>query len=212
MEDADTPLAEADQEEAGETVEIVEHDLSLSLINENLDEHYCTLLCSPFMRRMLSLIGLYLTSRYIPAVFMATYGAEWFAGCTDSSSDDNCDPDYTSYQLYNSLFLSIEGLISFLFAGYIGRASDAFGRKYVIFFGVFISMLPFLIMFLFENLWIYFIFVVISGLKGCTDGVTPVMLASISDKVQNNKQKAIAFGFTHAMNGIALFFGIFFLF
>eukprot|EP01084_Bolivina_argentea_P112406 200470_1 len=81
----------------------------------------------------------YFTGSYETASWFSPYGASWFGGCrtwakqqknSDCLSDDD-NYDYMTYNFNMSIFVSVAGLISFLFSGYIGRLSDAYGRKWI---------------------------------------------------------------------------------
>ena len=147
----------------------------------------------------------YIAAGYMPSVFMPAYGAEWFAGCTDS--DEDCDFDYTSYQFYQSLFMSIRGLVSFLFAGFIGRASDAYGRKIFLILNVVFSFLPYIPLLFVYNLWPYFFFYVLMGLNGSNNSATPVMAAYISDSLPPHL-RTVGYGAVYCIAGVGLFAGM----
>mmetsp|Transcript_22147 Transcript_22147/g.19483 ORF Transcript_22147/g.19483 Transcript_22147/m.19483 type:complete len:128 (-) Transcript_22147:11-394(-) len=65
-------------------------------------------------------------------IVIPLFGAQWFGGCIDQQGlkvdiIDGCEPDYVTYNFYFTLFGSIGGVISFLFASFMGRLSDSFG-------------------------------------------------------------------------------------
>lgn len=66
---------------------------------------------------------------YEGSAWITPFGSSWFGGCKtrdsqNSGNIDNCNNDYNSWNMWSTGSLSIQGLISFLFSGYIGRLSD----------------------------------------------------------------------------------------
>lgn len=161
----------------------------------------------PKYRSLMPLICFYSTAGLMPAVFMSAYGAEWFSKqeC-DATADDDCKYDYAKWTFYNSLFLSFRGAMSFLFSGFIGSLSDAYGRKPFFYLGLIISALPFIPLCFFYNLWPYFIFNSFCGLNGSGNSFTPVMIAYVSDIIPAS-HRTVAFGLMYLMGGIGLFTG-----
>ena len=146
--------------------------------------------------------------RYMPSIFMPAYGSEWFAGCTNK--DDDCEFDYTSYQFYNSLFLSVRGLVSLLFAGFIGRLSDSYGRKWFLLLNVFINFLPYAFLAVVYDLWLYYIFYSIVGLNGSNNSATPVMAAYVSDTLPIHL-RTVGYGALYCTAGVGLILGLFYV-
>ena len=176
----------------------------------------------PFVK-LCYLLFFYIVISYMPSVFMSAYGAEWFGGCIDRSktildnsinistkSEDECDFDYASWQLYTNLFTSFRGLISFLFCGFIGRISDAYGRKICMFINVFVNQFHFVPIIFIPNLWVYFIVSLLNGVNGSENSLTPIMAAYVSDILPIDL-RTIGYGALYCVAGVALIFGLSFV-
>lgn len=135
---------------------------------------------SPY-KRLLVLIGFYMLPTSMIQVFLTPYGVAWFGGCyEDTSSEmeaDDCQPNYTKYNLYNSISLSSMGFVSFLFSGFFGRLSDAYGRKPFLFMTMVIGLMCRGVMVFYEDLWLFLGLRILYGLNGGRDAQTPVMNA-----------------------------------
>ena len=104
--------------------------------------------------------------------------------------------------------MSIRGALSFLFAGFIGRLSDSYGRKYFLLMHIIISMLPIIPLIFWYNIWPYLVLTILFGFNGSNNSATPIMAAYVTDSV-NSHQKTVAYGLIYTMAGIGLFFGSF---
>ena len=176
----------------------------------------------PFIK-LCFLVFFYIVIGYMPSVFMNGYGAEWFGGCinrsqtifdginkinTATKSEDDCDFDYASWQLYNNIATSLCGLISFLFCGFIGRISDGYGRKICLIINVFVNEVNFVPLIFIPNLWIYFIVSMLNGLNGSENSLTPIMAAYVSD-VLPTELRTIGYGALYCVAGVALIVGLY---
>ncbi len=73
-------------------------------------------------RRLSILILLWISIGNMPSIFMTSWGAEFFAGCTAYEKEtDDCTFDYVSFNFYDTLFTSINGIVSFTCGGLVGR-------------------------------------------------------------------------------------------
>ena len=126
------------------------------------------------MKSLLTYNFLYIGIGYMGSIFIPPYAARWFAHCDEntnyhshhSGTSEDCKLDYVSYNFYNTLFISIRGLLLFITSGIIGRLSDAYGRRLFLLLNTFLSTLPYLFIGLFGNVWYYFVFNGLIGLSG----------------------------------------------
>eukprot|EP01084_Bolivina_argentea_P052759 96887_1 len=84
---------------------------------------------------------LFFTSNILAATIMPSFGAIYFTKC-NIDTDEDCELNYIQYNFYNSLFSSIQGVVAFLFTGYVGSLSDCIGRKLLIFMAIFLCFIP----------------------------------------------------------------------
>eukprot|EP01084_Bolivina_argentea_P207425 353901_1 len=183
---------------------MVEQNISDAINDESILKQIRGVLKYKAYRPLLFLIFLYIAAGYMPTVFMSAYGAEWFA--KQNCSDDDCPFDYATWTFYSSLFLSLRGVIAFLFASYIGRLSDAYGRKRFIYMHIITSVLPTLPLLFWYNMWPYFTLYLFGGLNGSNNSATPIMISYISDIIPS-KHRTMAFGLMYIMGGLGLFIG-----
>ena len=104
------------------------------------------------------MVCMYISVGYMPSVFMSAYGAEWFSIHGDNGP--GVGYNYTKWTFYSSLFLSLRGVIAFLFAGFIGRLSDKYGRKPFL-FTLITNSLPIIPLIFVYNIWPYFFFILL---------------------------------------------------
>eukprot|EP01084_Bolivina_argentea_P308083 532607_1 len=110
-------------------------------------------------RRICLFQTLYLTQMVAVSPFIVLYGAQWFSNCLSTNGrdvEDNCDPDYATYNFYMTMFVSIEALLSFLASGFMGKLSDSFGRKIFLIITILSYMIPRTTMIFYVNFWLYF--------------------------------------------------------
>ena len=146
------------------------------------------------------------TAKFIPNIFMTQYGLRWFAGCNPISKNlcIGVRLVYSELNLYSSLSSLLQGLISFIFGGYIGRLSDTYGRKAFLLLHpilFLISISPLLISN--DYLW-YLCLLPITGFTGMTFGLSPIMTAYISDILPVN-QKTIGFSLAYGVAAFGLY-------
>ena len=100
------------------------------------------------------------------------------------------------------------GCVSFLFASFMGRLSDSFGRKIFLIIGILVWMIPRLILIFYINFLLYWSIVLLSDING-GDQIVPPLKASVSDII-SPKQRINAFGKIHAALGSGLIIGAIF--
>ena len=144
-------------------------------------------------------------------VFLVPYGAAWFGGCdvNDTQDNEDCELNYDEWIFYDSLSLTAMGFVSFLFSGFLGRASDSFGRKGFLLLTFAVGLLNRGIMIFLSgdyNLWIFLGLRPLYGINGGRDAQTPVMNAYYADVLPPHL-KTLGFGLSYGMSGIMLFVG-----
>eukprot|EP01084_Bolivina_argentea_P024373 45422_1 len=155
-------------------------------------------------------LGIYFSISAAGGLIIPVFGAYWFGGCitndtTMTVKDDECDPDYTTYNLWSTIFWSISGFITFLFAGFFGRLSDSYGRKTFILLCILAYAIPRGILIFYVNLYVYWI------LSMFTDINIFVFSASFADIFTGSQSsKTIAYAVLFAMLGLGVFSGALF--
>ena len=140
-------------------------------------------------------------------VFLVPYGAAYFGNCdVNSDESDDCQFDYDEWVFWDSLSLTIMGAISFLFSGFLGRASDSFGRKIFLLLTFIVGLITRGIMIFTDNLIIFLALRGLYGINGGRDAQTPVMNAYYV-YVLPPHLKTLGFGLSYGVAGIMLFVG-----
>eukprot|EP01084_Bolivina_argentea_P278535 475888_1 len=183
---------------------------------DNTDSHaikqYVTLKSKQFIKIILFQI-LWVGPWIAGTIAIPPLGAQWFGGCLQHDVPnleviEDCDPDYVTYNLYFTLFGSIGGLVSFLFASFMGRLSDSFGRKLFIIFGIIFWMIPRITLIFYMNFFLYWMLGILSDING-GDQILPSLKASVSDII-DPKDRVNAFGRMHGAMGMGLIIGAMF--
>ena len=144
-----------------------------------------------FYGLLLALMSM-LTSIVTPVI-----GCKFF----EEHHDGNGSIDGNSkYSFWNGISGSIGGLLGFLFEGYVGRLSDAFGRKKLMIFIWILFVLPNLLLLITSfNIWVYLAVSPISCLSGAVGGMPTILQAAISDIIKYPQHLtiiyAVGFGF-----------------
>eukprot|EP00485_Elphidium_margaritaceum_P017599 CAMPEP_0202734198 /NCGR_PEP_ID=MMETSP1385-20130828/188554_1 /ASSEMBLY_ACC=CAM_ASM_000861 /TAXON_ID=933848 /ORGANISM="Elphidium margaritaceum" /LENGTH=623 /DNA_ID=CAMNT_0049400545 /DNA_START=1 /DNA_END=1872 /DNA_ORIENTATION=- len=146
---------------------------------------------------------LFIGSSFLPSVFITNYGARWFSGCNPNTSDICYGIEYSKLNFYQSLSTSMRGCIAFFFAGFIGRLSDAYGRKMFLFLHPILYSLQILPLIIASNFLWYLLLTPCAGLVGASLGLTPMMSAYISD-VLPPTQRTLGFAISYGSAGAAL--------
>ena len=144
---------------------------------------------------------------YVPwiasGIFIPLYGAQWFGECLDPDSDAECSPDFSTYNLFNTMFLSIGGIVSFFSAAFIGRLTDSFGRKVFLCADLVAHGLPFVVMSLHVNFWVYWAFDVLSYTNASATATKGYIADIIAPDLRTR-----AFGKMHISIGAGLMLGV----
>lgn len=142
-------------------------------------------------------------STFLPSVFIVDYGARWFANCDPNTSDLCTTINYAELNFYQSLAASFRGAIAFLCAGYVGRLSDAYGRKCFLLLHPVLYCLPIFPLLIDNNFLLYLVFTPISGFVGASLGLSPTMAAYISDVLPSNA-RTLGYAVAYGAAGVAL--------
>eukprot|EP01084_Bolivina_argentea_P280685 480061_1 len=181
-----------------------DEDINIVRQNNNSDIVYLRdVLSNSKFNRYLLFNFLFIGSSFLPSVFIVNYGARWFAGCNPNSSA-KCDTiNYTQLNFYQSLSTSMKGLIAFFFAGFVGRLSDAYGRKIFLLLHPILYSLQILPLIFANNFLWYLLLIPCSGFIGASLGLSPMMSAYISDVLPPN-QRTLGFAISYGSAGVAL--------
>ena len=154
--------------------------------------------------RILPLIVLWIASGYMPAVFLTAWGSAYFGGCSDDEvKNDDCKLDVDKWNRLSSIFISLAGLIAFLFSPLLGRISDSYGRKPIFYLIITLYTILFLPLIFYPDPWIYFIIHIPAGLIASENSYTPSMLAYLSDTLSKSKRMfAYSVGYAFAAIGL----------
>ena len=155
--------------------------------------------------RLLPFIAIYWIAYIQNAVVMPAYGAAWFAGCDES--DDDCNFDYTKYNFWHSLTISLRGLLGFLFAGFVGSLSDSYGRKPFILIQILICCVNYATLAIFGNLLTWFILNGVDGLFSSSQALNATMTAYVSDTISDQNLKTIGFSIVLAILALNVLLG-----
>eukprot|EP01084_Bolivina_argentea_P052762 96892_1 len=148
---------------------------------------------------------LFMACNVLVATIMPSFGAIYFTKC-DINTNANCELNYNEYNFYNSIFLSIVGVVAFLFTGYVASISDCIGRKVLIFIPILLCFIPRVVMIFNPNIFLYLGMSIAFGFNGGKDAIPPSFQAYVSDIVPQNI-KTLGFGILFASHGIGCLFG-----
>ena len=151
---------------------------------------------------ILPFVAIVITAVIMPAIILPAFGAEWFSNC---HKDPNvpCIFDYTRYNLFNSLFASISGVITFVFSGFIGSLSDKYGRKPLLYCCILLAIINNAVMIIYVNLYLYWSLQAINSIFA----IPTIMTAYISDIIPKQSLKTIGYGMLFAFGSIFFFIG-----
>ena len=151
-----------------------QRDAPLSKVIENYTppDTLCGTLKSWMIWKFIILGGFTAITVTIPIIMIPIVGRKWF----DESDDDDCDTSsYSRYAFYSSVFQCLAGFSSLISQSYIGRLSDAFGRKRFLYFVWFCTTIYMVPLCFSDNIWFYFALLPVSTLSGMINGM-PTML------------------------------------
>eukprot|EP01083_Nonionella_stella_P066908 176592_1 len=133
----------------------------------------------------------------VPAV-----GRTYFDDNTDNTAD--CDRNsYSRYAFWSAIFHNLTGVVALLSQSYIGRLSDALGRKKFLYFTWVCMTIPIISLCFTNNMWWYFALGSIVGLSGMVTGMPTILQAAISD-VTAPQFKTVVFGMMFGSAGVVM--------
>jgi len=150
----------------------------------------------------------FFTQVFAAGLFIPMYAAEYFGGCLKQNNINTihgCVPDYTTYDYWGTMFLSIGGLITFFTSSYIGHLSDRFGRKLFFFVAIITWMIPRCVMIFWVDFYVYFGLSLLTSING--DNFFIASKGYIADIFPNKEKRGIAFGFGQSAVGIGCILG-----
>ena len=157
----------------------------------------------------ITMYGMFIAFAFrLPAIVMPILGAKYFDPDDDNSDSDNgCDSKgNATYAMWSSLFSCIGGAIGFCFESFLGRISDAYGRKKIMYFTWFALFIGNASMCITNNVWFYLILFPLSSFAGLFAGMPTVLASALSDCVIP-KHKTIIFAFLFGLAGIVSIIG-----
>ncbi|MBI2545056.1 MAG: MFS transporter [Candidatus Aenigmarchaeota archaeon] len=113
--------------------------------------------------------------------------------------------NYGGNALVVGLLVATYSLFQFIFGPVLGRLSDKYGRKPVLFVSSMLNALSYVIIFFSHDLWILFIARTLSGIGGSNIGVAQAYIADLSESHERTRLMAL-FG---AVFGIGFIIGPF---
>lgn len=159
-------------------------------------------------------VQFYFAACYVPAASWSPYGASWYGGCNtwklqekDSECLNNSDNfNYPKLNIWQSASYTLMGLVSFLFSGYMGRLSDAYGRKFFFIFFCICKVIGYIPLLIVDNIWYNMALTPIAGLTGGNNSATPIMIAYGADVIPED-ERTLAFAIMYFLGGIGLLIG-----
>ena len=85
------------------------------------------------------------------------------------------------YETWKDIFLAITSFICFLFSIFLGYLSDTNGRRKYIRYTVLVTMIPFLGVLIYPDIWLYFGLLPLFGFVGSTSIFTGLFITYIAD-------------------------------
>ena len=147
--------------------------LAKSINNQALDDdapapNFCSILKHKSFALLLPYYALLEIASYQRFVFIAAYGAAYLSGCHSIKENNHCHNDfkYDEYNIYYNISNSVAGGLAFLFAGFVGSTSDHIGRKPFLFIQWIITVIPYVIMLFYNNLFVFLALFSLIGING----------------------------------------------
>lgn len=138
-----------------------------------------------------------------PDIVINQVGAKYFNEDSDNNGD-SCSSGNAKYAYYSGIFESIGGLLAFSLEGYIGRLSDCYGRKRIMYLTWFCMFISFAIMSITSNVWFSLILSPLIGLCGAMAGSPSVLQAAIADSVKSKKNRTVVFALLFGFGGLVV--------
>eukprot|EP01084_Bolivina_argentea_P040357 74583_1 len=112
------------------------------------------------------------------------------------------------FSFWNGISQSVGGILAFLFEGYIGRLSDAYGRKKIMICVWILYILPNLSLLITSyNVWIWLCLSPLSSLSGALGGMPTVLQAAIADITANKNHLTMVYAICFGVAGLFLIIG-----
>ena len=138
-----------------------------------------------------------------PDIVINQVGAKYF-NQDDDNNNNSCSSGNAKYAYYGGIFDSIGGLLAFFLEGYIGRLSDVYGRKKIMYLTWFCMFISFSIMSITSNIWFSLILSPLMSLCGMMGGSPSVLQAAIADSVKSKKNRTVIFALLFGIAGFVV--------
>eukprot|EP01084_Bolivina_argentea_P086614 156550_1 len=151
---------------------------------------------------------LFFSQVFAAGLFIPLYAAEWFGGCLEQDGItpiDDCDPDYSTYAYYATMFYSIGGLITFLVSSFMGHLTDTHGRKTFFFIAIITWLIPRFVMIFYIDFYLYFTLSLAQSING-----GDFFIASkgyLADIIPNKNERIVGYGFGQSSVGVGCILG-----
>ena len=159
-------------------------------------------------RRYLLFRMLLFIAFYERAAFLSGYGAAYFGGCHSIQDNNDCSRSY-NYDRYNIFFqlqASVAAALAFLTAPLIGTLSDHFGRKPFLILQVVTYSAPYVVMSLYNNMYVLLAGFTLVGLNGSSNLSTPPSSAYIAD-ILPQRLRIMGYALMYLLSGAGLLIG-----
>ena len=110
-----------------------------------------------------------------------------------------------TYAMYFGIFNSIGGFIGFVVQGYIGKLSDLYGRKCILYLTWATVVAPALTFTFTRNMWPYLFLIPVSTLSGTFGGINGTTIAILAD-VTPIEHRTVIFGLLYGTVGLLVVF------
>eukprot|EP01084_Bolivina_argentea_P119014 211087_1 len=134
----------------------------------------------------------------LPNIMLPQLGAKYF----HEDSNDNCSSGNSKWAYFSGIMSSVGGGLAFLFEGYLGRLSDIYGRKSIMYFTWSLLFIPYFPMIFTKNVWFFLILSPLISLCGALGGVPTVLQAAIADTIISKKNRTTIFAMLYGIGGI----------
>eukprot|EP01084_Bolivina_argentea_P169597 293987_1 len=182
------------------TKELVD-DIEKPFVTQQFDhenETVCESLKNPALWKLVVYGSTIAFAFQFPDIVMSEVGAKYF----HEDKGDSCTSGNAKYAYYSGIFASIGGLLAFLLEGYLGRLSDVYGRKKIMYITWFCMFATYCTLTLSSNVWISLALSPLTTLCGAMGGTPSVLQAALADSVKSKKNRTIVFALLFGMAGL----------
>eukprot|EP01083_Nonionella_stella_P033638 92049_1 len=134
-------------------------------------------------------------------IVMPQIGASYFH---DDNNDSDCTSGNAHYAYYSGIMNSIGGILAFIFEGYLGRLSDVYGRKKLLYVTWSCFFIGNFLMIFTTNIWVYLCSVPLQSICGAMGGSPTVMQAAFADAIPCKTNRTIIFSILFGVGGIVV--------